>query len=263
MRSVTIDRAFLELTIEGRAWSLDELVIKAGLEKSSITRCYTTRCSPRTVIAIAGALEITPWWHLLVKEEREEFDMLEPPNESKDFLLCMLQRTSRVREKFYIQALGSGRDAFFLSIMSLNSFQVLDEYLSPDTRLNVLTWMPKTADEIRGFGKHLHEDDDKVEQTKNALIEWDKRVNQKDTVYRNNIRVRTYDSTPTLQGVIVKDKWALIEMIPYDTKPGFRPALLLRRDVDSEHSAFEFFSDRFLAMWNSAHERKIGDLPDW
>jgi len=50
-----------------------------------------------------------------------------------------------------------------------------------------------------------------------------------------------------MQGVIVKDKWATLELIPFATKTTDRPALVLTPRTDPE--LFTLLVGRFERLW--------------
>jgi hypothetical protein len=62
--------------------------------------------------------------------------------------------------------------------------------------------------------------------------------------------LRQYDSVPTLQGIIVKNEWALIELLPFHKKPNQRPAIYLSAEYDQE--LFELFTSAFEDLFDSA-----------
>jgi hypothetical protein len=240
-----------------------------SLGSSRCRKCWGPRgCKQSTIEEIAKILHIN-WWELLVDRERDEFTNRLHPDSTSTPPLYLFHREDSIPKKFFLKALQSKGEVLFLSVMSQHSFLVLDEHLAKETQLNVLTWMPDTAAEIIGYSKHLNERktgnqrDDKIEQTRNALVEWDKRIDPSSELYRKNIQVWAYDSSPTMQGILVKGGWALLELLTYDTKPLFRPALLLRNDEETEHQAFNFFWDRCEALWAVSKKRKIGEMPDW
>jgi DNA-binding Xre family transcriptional regulator len=235
-----------------------ELAERVGVVQATIT--HATRSpgiSIETITRIGQVLGMDEWRDLMYDEDCAAVRMPRAPKGSSRIPLCMLHRsTPDVRRKYYEAALGSGRKVLYLTIMSSRSFKNLKTHLNPETELDVLTWNPTTADEIRGFAKHLNEGDDKIRQTQNALNEWDRLKNK-------NIKVYSYESAPTMQGVLVREEWMLVELIPYSTIPDLRAALLLRRAEPSEQPGFDFFSDRFEALLRSAKPRNRNERSAW
>ena len=238
---------------------------KTSLSVGVISKSYRRDGIKRsTYEVLASVLEVKPWYGILVPEQQAIFRRLETvPERQTSATLYLAHRNSKARDEWYERALASEGEVLYVSIMSDHSFEQFDRYLKPRTTVNVLTWMPSTALEIEGFAKHLRESGNKVEQVRGALRKWDARKDPKNEHYHENITVRTYESSPTMQGVIVKDDWALIELILYDSRTVMRPALLLNNREESDREAFRLFSDRFRALWDSATPRKQGERPEW
>jgi len=55
-----------------------------------------------------------------------------------------------------------------------------------------------------------------------------------------------------MQGIIVRDKWAVLELIPYATHTNDRPALVLTPERDSE--LFGLFVRQFERLWDDCLE---------
>jgi hypothetical protein len=91
-----------------------------------------------------------------------------------------------------------------------------------NTRLSVLTWNPNVGPQV-----------------KSSYAEWKKLAKKHPKV----IEAKSYSSAPTMQGVIVLDDWALIELIPYRTEPDSRPAIFLSETADPE--LFKLFQSSF------------------
>jgi hypothetical protein len=123
-------------------------------------------------------------------------------------------------------------------------------------RLRVLTWDPAlSTDVFESFRLHLGEGDnnkeDKYEQIRSAARTWAK-LNSK---YRNRdfLEVRTYSSSPTMQALIVKDHWAIIELLPFHRTTSNRPAILLSADRDGDESLLKYFTSSFEELWLSGN----------
>jgi hypothetical protein len=94
----------------------------------------------------------------------------------------------------------------------------LDTCSAKETKLRVLTWRHEIPEAvIESYRKHLREEEKHPErfvlQARQAAFDW----RELQTDYSANLEVREYSSAATMQGVIVKDKWAMIELIPYAT----------------------------------------------
>jgi hypothetical protein len=263
-----VDPTRLEMARGVKGWSEEQLAEKAGISRNTVRASYEVGCSTKKVKAMAKVLlaKTQPWYWLLEEGDRKAAELLEPPEGSSMLPLLMSHRNDPVGHRYFEEALKSCRRVIFIATMSKSSFDAIDQYLSGDTQLHVLTWMPVNGHEIMGYAKHLGETGDKIAQVKNALREWDKRIDpDKKETYRPNITVKTYASSPTLQGVLVEKKWAMIELLPYEAGTVSRPGLLLREEEDAEKEAFEFFWKRFDSMWDKARARgnDMGSIPDW
>lgn len=165
-----------------------------------------------------------------------------------------------VRDKFYDEAFKSGREVLYVSIMSRDTLgdtmrDNLTRAIGAGTQLKVLTWNPKVGQEVvEAFRKHLGEfEDDRLDafrQVQSASREWAKMARD----FRGAItEVRVYDSVPTLQGIIVKDDWALIELLPYRTKKEERPAIFVSARFDKD--LYSLFEHQFGALWE--HSKRL------
>jgi hypothetical protein len=83
-------------------------------------------------------------------------------------------------------------------------------------------------------------------QARQAASDW----RELQTEYSKNLEVREYSSVATMQGIIVRGKWAMVELIPYATVTTDRPALLLTPDTDPE--VFALLVDRFEQLWKNS-----------
>jgi hypothetical protein len=125
-------------------------------------------------------------------------------------------------------------------------------------QIRVLTWHRKISQSvIEAYRRHLNEPYPKraVEQARRATADW--RVLEKE--YPQNVLVREYASIPTMQGIIVHNRWAVLELIPYATHTNDRPALILTPERDSE--LFELFNRQFELLWDHCVEPVAHDGP--
>ncbi len=173
----------------------------------------------------------------------------------KSVVLCLRHRV-HARTKYYEQAFASAADVLYVSIMSQDTLKEMKPHLitsqSTNTRIRVLTWHHETpGDSVELFRRHLQENDEHPERTRDqlrqAVADW--RTLEK--TY-SNLTVREYRSLPTMQGVIVYGKWALIELMPYATHKHERPALILTPQSDSD--AFNLIAAQFEKLWNEAEK---------
>ena len=160
--------------------------------------------------------------------------------------ICLKHR-QYARERYYESAFRSGRDVLYVTIMSEATLKAMETLLDTakksGTHLRVLTWhhdTPKPV--IEAFRCHLGEhpnDPNRTEtQVRHATNDWRKIKEQ-----YANVEVREYHSSPTMQGVIVKDRYALVELLPYRLHPFERPALVLRAFRDRK--LFDLFTQSF------------------
>ena len=240
-----------------------DLAALADVTQSTITNFFNKGASRAVIKAVAAALEVGDYRILVRDEDRGFLDASPPVAEKVPF--CMFHRIGPDTQRYYEGALSSDKEVIYLSIMSHNSFEMVKANLSPETKLKVLTWNPASVEEIYGFAKHeiagfspLSQGAAKVKQVQDALIDWD-------TVAKDypNVTVHTYDSSPTMQGVVVIDGWAMIELIPFDSDTKIRPALLLRHTEQRERDAFGFFAGRFKKLLRSARRRVAGESSPW
>ena len=256
-----IKRDLLEELILQQRTSRKNVAKKAELGMSTISYAVHRGCRQETIQRIGKALEMPNWRDLLLDKDRERLDSPPgiPPGADTIPLYMFYRVKRRLRDEYYRAALASGRRVLYVSIMSRHSFKLLRTHLAEKTQLTVLAWNPATAAEIVGFSKHLSEGDDKIEQAQGALEEWDKLSTERPS----NVAVYTYESTPTMQGIIVEKRWAMIELMPYAMRPRMRPAILLRQSERAERKAFKFFSECFQGLLRDAHHRTPGDRSPW
>jgi len=98
----------------------------------------------------------------------------------------------------------------------------------------------------------------KVKQVQGALVRWDELA-----AANPNIKVYTYDWMPAFKGTMLRDQWATIELMTYDSKTLYRPALLLRKDDPHERRVFEHFRDQFEAIRRHSKPRVPGERSPW
>jgi len=177
---------------------------------------------------------------------------LKKPSAFKATTICLKHRNN-TRERYYEGAFRSGKDVLYLSVMSQSTLKDMPSHLEEcgkyGTTLRVLTWdqtVPKAL--IEAYRLHLNEPypERAIEQARNAAKDWRELENQ-----FKYLDVREYRSLPTMQGLIVKDSWALIELIPFNTHTHDRPALLLTPGADPE--LFELFRQKWEDLWMASH----------
>jgi len=167
--------------------------------------------------------------------------------------VCLNHRTN-AKVKYYNAAFSSGKDVLYLSVMSQATLKSMKPHLDmcvrSDTKLRVLTWdehIPAAV--VEAYRLHLNENSDhpdrSLEQARRAAQDWKALQND----YKDNLQVRDYRSIPTMQGLVVEDSWALIELIPFSAQPEERPALLLTPKSDPE--LFSFFRQKFEDLWKA------------
>jgi hypothetical protein len=168
--------------------------------------------------------------------------------------ICLNYRPN-LNQSHYEKAFSSKGDVLYISVMSQDTLKRMRSRLNicrdTETKLRVLTWhheIPKVI--IEAYGKHLREQDLHperfVSQARQAASDW----RELQTEYSDNLEVREYSSVATMQGIIVKRKWAMVELIPYATVTTDRPALLLTPDTDPE--VFALLVDRFDQLWKNS-----------
>jgi hypothetical protein len=160
------------------------------------------------------------------------------------------------REQFD-NAFKSGQEVVLLSIMSQHTIREIETLLqkakNSRTRVKVLTLDPNVGHStIEAIQLHLneppHETAVTAQQIKDAWEQWSALTKK----YRDELTVRKYRSIPTLQGLLVRDRYVVVELIPYDTRTRDRPGILITRDLDLE--LFNLFQEKFFSLWESAKE---------
>ena len=155
------------------------------------------------------------------------------------------------------RAFESGTEVFWLTIMSLHTLREMETRLTKAqatrTRVNLLTLDPALDPGVIGAVQlHLNEPPYDVNATARQIREAWEQWSALAKKYPDPIRVRTYKSIPTMQGILVRDKYIAVELIPYDTQTGDRPGLLLTRNEDPE--LFNLFQQKFISLWDSQHQ---------
>jgi hypothetical protein len=255
MDTYQIDKTKLEAERSKLGLSIQALAERVDTSPSQIYKCCGHRGCKQPKIGEIAAVFNKHWWELLVKEDLDRVQATQN-NQSP---LILFHRRNPLRKKYYEQSFCSKGKVLAVSMMSSSFVKDVENRLTGDTHLTVLTWNPETEQEIRAFAAHMSEPGDHVKQTETSLVKWDELKNK----FKKNLEVRTYASTPTLLGIVVATKWASVELMPFGTPVGMRPGLLLRNDVEEEQAAFEFFSETFDALRRSSVRRKAGDPPPW
>jgi len=174
----------------------------------------------------------------------------------KSVVLCLRHRV-HARTKYYEQAFASGTDVLYVSIMSQDTLKEMKPHLmtsqSTNTRIRVLTWHHDTPEgTVELFRKHLQENDEHRERTREQLCQATADWRTLEQAY-TNLTVREYRSLPTMQGIIVHGKWALIGLMPYAAHKYERPALILTPQSDAD--AFKLIADQFEKLWNDSERQ--------
>lgn len=152
---------------------------------------------------------------------------------SESAIIALTHRDSKAKKQYYERAFSEGDDILYVTIMSENTMKrtngVTDllKSLKPDAKLRVLTWYSQSNDVIKAFHQHLgdnHSLEETIGQVDGALTRWRKLKLDYPTL---NFNVKVYESTPTMQGTLVRGKWALIEPLPYHVGPYSRPGIIL------------------------------------
>jgi len=148
-------------------------------------------------------------------------------------------------------ALEKSTDILWLTVMSQHTTKWLAR-LFLEKRVNaktirVLTLDPNTPDAvIRAFAGHLNEPPSgAVIQVKEAWAAW------RDLAQRNPaLSARSYESSPTLQGVFLDGREALIEVMSFHSTPDERVGLFITRETSPE--TFRTLHNAVEEMWTSS-----------
>lgn len=165
--------------------------------------------------------------------------------------ICLRHRVAS--EAYFKNALQSEEDVLLISIMSSHTLANVKAYLRNGMvnvrRLRVLTWDPDLPSEvINEFARHLDEDATKC---RNQVAEAWRGWKECEVKYRF-VEVRRYKGVPTMQGVVVGGRSAMIELLPYHTPTAERCALLLADKGTPD--ALRLFVGAFESMWNDAEK---------
>jgi transcriptional regulator with XRE-family HTH domain len=233
-----------------RGWTMERLAVEAGLAPTTLYECCKNGGKAQTIKATASALGVD-WRELLIKEER---DKLGPLHSS----LILMHRGNALSDSYYHGAFTSGGEIIYVVTIGA-TFKQIDSRLSPSTTLKAAIWYPESEREVLAYRTHIKSSS---AHTPEALVKslelWDSLA-----ALHSNVSVVTYSTTPTMSGTILKDVFALIELLPYGVDQDSRPALLLRNEVPEEKQAFRFFEARFKDLLGSASPRKPGEIPSW
>jgi hypothetical protein len=164
--------------------------------------------------------------------------------------------------QWYERAFDASRyptaEFLYITIMSKNTLPYVKAALRKRARpseMRVLTWDPTLSEDVfEAMRLHLGENESNVEETykqiRSAAKEWGK-LNSK---YKNTgcLKVKTYRSVPTMQGLIVKNHWALIELLPFHGETKKRPAILLEAERAQDQMLLDHFYDAFDELWRSS-----------
>ena len=161
---------------------------------------------------------------------------------------------SNLRDKtyeFYKEAFETKQDLLIVSIMSQHTIKAIEPHLTKalanNKKVDVLTFDPESNEEtIEAIRKHLNENSDDPSKTKEqieqALDQWTALANK-----FNNLEIRKYKTIPTVQGIFVKEKFIVLEIMAYSSEPRERPGLIVEKDKDQE--LFIFLQDRYNKLW--------------
>lgn len=166
-------------------------------------------------------------------------------------VLVFPNHREKLRDRLYGAAFASAGDVLYLSIMSKHSLIGIESNLEQaekwSTTLSVLTWNPQVGvGAIRAFGRHIAEETTAEQQVKEAHTQWSNLVASFPRAIKE---VRCYSSSPTMQGILVRDDWALVELMPYRVPPNRRPAMYLTATGNPE--VFPVFQQSFDELWRS------------
>jgi len=161
-------------------------------------------------------------------------------------------RVSDARIEYFERAFSQDGEVFYVTIMSQssmkNDFEECLKTARHGTKIRVLTWYSANRDVVETFRLHLRENDDAPEKTFSQVGESADEWRRIKRDFPNlNMAIKVYESFPTMQGTIVKDKWALIELLPYHTGTKHRPGLLVTQQEAPQtlHLLWEKFEELF------------------
>ena len=164
-----------------------------------------------------------------------------------------LQHRRTVSDRFYEKAFEAGGNVLYVSIMSKDTLDEmegrLDKARHSATSIRVLTWDAGVGGQVvEAFRRHLGEyktnPKGAFSQVKDASAEWNRlRERYPDVI----VDLRRYSSVPTMQGILVKGAWVLVELMPYHTTKDMRPALFLTPKLDPE--LYPIFAGAFEGLY--------------
>ena len=139
---------------------------------------------------------------------------------------------TEAQKQYYERAFSEGDEILYVTIMSESSVKRggIEKHLKalkPNAKLRVLTWY---ADDsvIEAFRKNIgeneHDPKKTIKQVDESLKEWRQLMRDFPSL---NFSVKVYESSPTMQGALVRNKWALIEPLPYHIGKDDRPGIIL------------------------------------
>ncbi len=161
-----------------------------------------------------------------------------------------------VTQDHFRKAFESGTEVFWLTIMSQHTLREMETRLTKAkttrTRVNVLTLDPASDPElIKAIQLHLNEPPHDVNVTARQIREAWEQWSALAKKYPD-LRVRLYKSVPTMQGILVENRYIAVELLPYNTHTDDRPGLLLTQKGDPV--LFNLFQEKFIDLWESQHE---------
>ena len=160
----------------------------------------------------------------------------------KSVTLCLNYR-SWAKETYFKKAFSSRSEVLIVSLMSEHTVKEIEPLLAQaqatNTRVRALTWSPDSPEiTVESLRKHLGENEVKPELTLRQVAEARERWAELHRKYQHILQAACYKSSPTMGAIIVKNRWALIELLPYHVHTSDRPALVLSRWKDRK--AFDF-----------------------
>jgi hypothetical protein len=162
---------------------------------------------------------------------------------------------------------GRYEGALYVTIMSQCSFERLRKALPTEPAsarpLRVLTLDPNLdRAAIEALGRHLVEHrnapEGAVKQVREAALQW--LALARESKYAAFLRLKSYNSSPTLQGILVPDQFVLVELLPYDTFKENRPAIFIRQTDDEEN--YSTFAKAFETLWAQSSPLVFGESVD-
>lgn len=178
------------------------------------------------------------------KNTQEIKDNIEHP-------IILLKHRLFFREEFLFNAIQQPNNILLITIMSKHTINEIKSMASEGKfkvkKLRVLTFKHREKNDAISKSLSIHLNERPAEavslQVNSSLNEW--KEFQKNN--SNKIILREYDSIPTMQGFIVKDQYALIELLTFHSNPNERAAILAKKDKNPE--LFKLFSSSFEKLW--------------